>query len=702
MLKKTFFLLLLFPFLTYAQILTPVKWSTETKDLSNDEYEILLHAKMDEGWHMYSQKHPADGIGVPATVTFEDNSNVEYKGGVTESGKLLDKYSELFQQQEKYYEHNVTFKQRVKLKNSKETTLKFSAETQVCDAEKCLPPDWKDFTVKITPKPKEEKTEEVDEPTVEKNTTEIDSTTTPPLVAIDTVTTDSTSLVATVNDSTQIEKTLVSNDISMDDGNKKPKQGLWEIFLLGVGGGLLALVMPCIFPMIPLTVSLFTKQSKSRSQGITKALIYGLSIVIIFTGLAVLATWLFGASALNEFSTNPWVNIAFFAIFIFFAISFFGAFEIALPSSWANYTDKQADKGGYIGVFFMAFTLVIISFSCTLPIIGSLATQASTTGNYYALIIGSLGFSITLAIPFVLFAIFPSWINSLPKSGGWMNTVKVSLGFIELAFAFKFLSNADLVWQAHWLEREVFLAIWIAVFGLLGLYLLGKFKMSHDAPEDRIGVTRLFFAILTFTFTIYMIPGMWGAPVNLLSGLTPPIHYAESPSGVGFTGNSSGGNSESAELQSGQKLGPHNIPAFLDLKDAQEYSKKVNKPILIDFTGHACANCRKVEERVWSNPKVKNSLINDVILVSLYVDERTPLSAEEQKYSETLGRDLKTVGNKWTVFQIEKYQTNAQPYYVIVDSELNNYNEPMAAEYDVDVYLKWMKQGIDGFNSKKK
>lgn len=703
MLKKTFFLLLLLPFLTYAQILTPVKWSTETKDLGNDEYEILLHAKMDEGWHMYSQKHPADGIGVPATVTFEDNSNVEYKGGVTESGKLLDKYSELFQQQEKYYEHNVTFKQRIKLKNSKETTLKFSAETQVCDAEKCLPPDWKDFTVKITPKPKEEKTEEVDEPTVEENTTEVDSTTTPPLVAIDTVTTDSTSLVATVNDSTQIEKTtLASNDVSMDDGSKKPKQGLWEIFLLGVGGGLLALVMPCIFPMIPLTVSLFTKQSKSRSQGITKALIYGLSIVVIFTGLAVLATWLFGASALNEFSTNPWVNIAFFAIFIFFAISFFGAFEIALPSSWANYTDKQADKGGYIGVFFMAFTLVIISFSCTLPIIGSLATQASTTGNYYALIIGSLGFSITLAIPFVLFAIFPSWINSLPKSGGWMNTVKVSLGFIELAFAFKFLSNADLVWQAHWLEREVFLAIWIAVFGLLGLYLLGKFKMSHDAPEDRIGVTRLFFAILTFTFTIYMIPGMWGAPVNLLSGLTPPIHYAESPSGVGFTGNSSGGNSESTELQSGQKLGPHNIPAFLDLKDAQEYSKKVNKPILIDFTGHACANCRKVEERVWSNPKVKNSLINDVILVSLYVDERTPLPAEEQKYSETLGRDLKTVGNKWTVFQIEKYQTNAQPYYVIVDSELNNYNEPMAAEYDVDVYLKWMKQGIDGFNSKKK
>src|SRR5690606_14384292 len=272
--------------------------------------------------------------------------------------------------------------------------------------------------------------------------------------------------------------------------------------------------MPCIFPMIPLTVSLFTKQSKSRSEGIAKALTYGLSIVVIFVALACFATLIFGASALNEFSTNPWVNIAFFVVFVFFAISFFGAFEIALPASWANYTDKQADKGGYIGIFFMAFTLVIISFSCTLPIIGSLATQASTTGNYYALIVGSLGFSVTLAIPFVLFAIFPSWINSLPRSGGWMNTVKVSLGFIELAFAFKFLSNADLVWQAHMLEREVFLAIWIAIFGLMGLYLLGKFRLPHDSPEDRIGIPRLFFSILTFTFVMYMIPDRKSTRLN--------------------------------------------------------------------------------------------------------------------------------------------------------------------------------------------
>ena len=695
--KRTLFFLLFLPFLVNAQILTPVKWSTATKDLGNNEYEISLHAKIDKGWHMYSQKHPGDGIGVPATITFESNPNVNLKGNVSEVGKLLDKYSDLFQQQEKYYENSVTFKQKVKLKDAKETTVKFSAETQVCDAEKCLPPDWQDFSVKITPKKEEavdEKAEEGKEEDIAVapvSTNEIDST-----QLVDNtlnVSEDSASIAATPS--------IDSTDNSTEN-KKEDEKGLWDIFLLGVGGGLLALVMPCIFPMIPLTVSLFTKQSKSRSEGIAKALTYGLSIVVIFVALACLATLIFGASALNEFSTNPWVNIAFFLIFIFFAISFFGAFEIALPSSWANYTDKQADKGGYIGIFFMAFTLVIISFSCTLPIIGSLATQASTTGNYYALIVGSLGFSVTLAIPFVLFAIFPSWINSLPRSGGWMNTVKVTLGFIELAFAFKFLSNADLVWQAHMLEREVFLAIWIAIFGLMGMYLLGKFRLKMDAPEDRIGIPRLFFAILTFTFVIYMIPGLWGAPVNILSGLTPPIQYAESPNGVGRASVAVGSGETAGELVKGQKYGPHQIPAFLDIADAIEHSKKVKKPIMIDFTGHACANCRKVEERVWSDPKVKNLLLNEVVLVSLYVDERTELPKEEQVYSKALDRNLKTVGNKWTAFEIEKYNNNAQPYYIIVDEDLNNYNEPLGAIYDVDEYVKWMKQGIDGYNAKKK
>jgi len=691
MLKRALFFLFLIPVLLNAQVLTPVKWSTETKDLGNGEYQVLLHAKIDEGWHMYSQKHPADGIGVPATITFEENSNVKLIGETDEIGKLIDRYSEMFKQDEKLYENKVTFRQKIKLKEAKETTVKFSAETQVCDHEKCLPPDWQDFSVKITPKVsvKEEKKEEVIPAAENKKDEEViaagkdDSVKTEAVAVVEKK--DSASVVAQADPGTDKSGT-----------GKKEKKSLWSIFLLGIGGGLAALVMPCIYPMLPLTVSLFTKQSKSKGQGITKALIYGLSIIIIFVGLAFLASRLLGPSAMNEFATNPWINLTFFIVFVVFAISFFGAFEITLPSSWANYTDKQADKGGYIGIFFMAFTLVLISFSCTVPIIGGLIAEAWKTGNYMALVVGALGFSATLALPFVLFAIFPGWLNSMPKSGGWMNVVKVCIGFLELALAFKFLSNADLVWQAHWLEREVFLAIWIAVFGLMGIYLLGKFRMKMDSPEDRIGVPRLFFAILTFSFVIYMIPGMWGAPVKLLSGLTPGMDYAESPNGLG--------NSQTAvvgKLIEGQEYGPYQIPSFRDMADAIEYSKKIKKPIMIDFTGHACANCRKVEERVWSDPKIKELLMNDVVLVSLYVDERTELPAEEQVYSETLGRKLKTVGNKWTAFEIEKYQNNAQPYYIIVDEDLNNYNEPMGAEYDIDVYLKWMKQGIDGYNAKR-
>lgn len=702
MIKKTLYILLFLPFLVGAQVLTPVKWSTETKDLGNNEFEILLHAKMDAGWHMYSQQHPDDGIGIPATIEFESNPNVQLIGKTVEVGKLIDAYSELFMQQEKFYEGKVTFKQKVKLKDAKETTVKFSSETQVCDDEKCLPPDWQEFTAKLTPKKVEEKPaaeEESKATTEEENQDEDDEE---DVANIDTDTEESDSLKLALDEgSTGTDTSVSAEPETTEPSESKGKTSLWSIFLLGISGGLIALVMPCIFPMIPLTVSLFTKQSKDRSSGIMKALIYGLSIVVIFISVAALATKLIGPSALNEFATNPWINIGFFIIFMIFAISFFGAFELTLPASWANYTDKKADKGGYIGIFFMAFTLVIISFSCTLPIIGGLAAQAASTGSYYGLIVGSLGFSVTLAIPFVLFAIFPSWISNLPKSGGWMNTVKVCIGFLELAFAFKFLSNADLVWQLHLLEREMFLAIWIAIFGLMGLYLLGKFRMALDSPESPLSISRLFFAILTFVFVIYMIPGMWGAPVKMLSGLTPPIHYAESPHGVGKAALGVSSNSENGGgLLKGQKYGPHQIPAFLDLQDAIDHSKEVNKPILIDFTGHACANCRRVEENVWSDPRVKELILNEVILVSLYVDERTELPIEEQIYSETLGRTLKTVGNKWTVFQIEKYQNNAQPYYLVVDDVLNEFNEPMGAELNIDTYLAWLTKGIEGYKAK--
>lgn len=697
MFKRILILVLTLPLLVNAQILTPVKWSTETKDLGNNEFEVLLHAQIDEGWHMYSQQHPDDGIGIPATIEFEKNDKYELIGKTTEIGKLVDAYSELFMQQEKFYENKVTFKQKVKLNTNNSTTIKFSSETQVCDDEKCLPPDWQEHTITVIPqKAKEEKLEKISSKAEEtqENTTALENDS-------QNEASDSSQTVATELIESQNDVILTAAEPVQSDGTMDFDKDLWKIFLAGVGGGLIALVMPCVFPMIPLTVSLFTKQSSKQGSGISKALIYGVSIIVIFVSLAALATLLLGPSALNEFSTNPWINLAFFAVFIIFAISFFGAFEITLPSSWANFTDKQADKGGYIGIFFMAFTLVIISFSCTLPIIGGLAAQAATTGNYFSLIVGSLGFSITLAIPFVLFAIFPSWLSSLPKSGGWMNTIKVCIGFLELAFAFKFLSNADLVWQLHYLEREVFLAIWIAIFGTMGVYLLGKFRMALDSPVESLGISRLFFAILTFSFVLYMLPGLWGAPVKLLSGLTPPIHYAESPEGVGKASINNATNTANSGLLKGQKYGPHQIPAFLDLEDALQHSKEVNKPILIDFTGHACANCRRVEENVWSNHRVKNLLINDVILVSLYVDERTLLPEEEQVHSEVLGRKLKTIGNKWTAFQIEKYKNNAQPYYLIVDADLNNYNEPMGANLNVDEYLNWMEKGIANYNANK-
>lgn len=457
--------------------------------------------------------------------------------------------------------------------------------------------------------------------------------------------------------------------------------------------------MPCIFPMIPLTVSMFTKQSKSKGEGVGKAFIYGLSIIVIYVALGLLATVIFGPSVLNEMSTNPWVNLAFFAIFIVFAISFFGAFELTLPSKWVNAADKGADKGGLIGIFFMAFTLALVSFSCTGPIIGSLLVQATQGGSRLSLIVGMFGFSLALAIPFTLFAMFPRWLNSMPKSGGWLNTIKVSLGFIELAFALKFLSNADLVWQMNWLPREIFLAFWIAIFFFLGLYLLGKFRLELDSPVQTIGVPRMLFALVSITFAVYMIPGLWGGPLKLLSGLTPPMTYSEAPRG--FHEGVGGGQAAAKFDDPNMVAGPHGIPAFKDFDQAAVYATKVGKPMLLDFTGHACANCRKVEERVWSDERVKKILAEDVVLVSLYVDEAKELPEDQKVFSKHLNnRVLKTVGNKWTAFEIEHFNANAQPYYILVDKDLNRFSKPLEAELDVEVYLKWLQDGIAKYKAK--
>ena len=688
MLKKLW-ILFLFPILVNAQLFSPAKWSSSVKEVGQNEFEIEVTGKIDKGWHLYSMKHPDGGIGIPASASFKPAANAKLVGGAREVGKRIDKYSQIFEQDEKYYENQVKFVQKVKVSGDKPVNVSYTIEFQMCDAERCLPPDETSGTIKLTPSAKVEETKEEAKPA---DATEAKDTVAVTEITQDSVQEDSTAIVSATQD------TIKKVDDSLLADNEKKDNGLLKIFSLGFLGGLAALLMPCIFPMIPLTVSMFTKQSKSKGEGVGKAFIYGLSIIVIYVALGLLATVIFGPSVLNEMSTNPWVNLAFFAIFIVFAISFFGAFELTLPSKWVNAADKGADKGGLIGIFFMAFTLALVSFSCTGPIIGSLLVQATQGGNYYSLIVGMFGFSLALAIPFTLFAMFPGWLNSMPKSGGWLNTIKVSLGFIELAFALKFLSNADLVWQMNWLPREIFLAFWIAIFIFLGLYLLGKFRLELDSPVQTIGVPRMLFALVSITFAVYMIPGLWGGPLKLLSGLTPPMTYSEAPRG--FHEGVGGGQATAKFDDPNMVAGPHGIPAFKDFDQAAVYATKVGKPMLLDFTGHACANCRKVEERVWSDERVKKILAEDVVLVSLYVDEAKELPEDQKVFSKALGRNLKTVGNKWTSFEIEHFNANAQPYYILVDKDLNRFSKPLEAELDVEVYLKWLQDGIAKYKAK--
>lgn len=679
---------------SFGQILQPVHWSSEQKDLGNGEYLLLMKAKLDSGWHLYSTHHADGGIGIPTAFIWSKNPDFSLVDELIEKGDLHDEFVEAFGEKQLYFSGEVVFSQKVKA--TSDTSVEVEVMFQSCDDEKCLPPDYHSFKfdlkAKKASKPKKEtappvKKEETT-PVSKKETTQTTKDTLAKVaVALpnSSQTTDSTS---SLKNSTSSPNIIPPSDTS--------EKTLWETFILGFLGGFAALLMPCIFPMIPLTVSMFTKQGKNKGSGVKKALIYGISIIVIYVVLGLIITFSFGPDTLNAIATNPWVNLIFFALFLVFAISFFGAFEITLPSKWVNSADKGADKGGLIGIFFMALTLALVSFSCTGPIIGSLLVDAATSGAILAPAIGMFGFALALALPFTLFAIFPGWLHSLPSSGGWLNTVKVSLGFIELAFAMKFLSNADLTWQLHWLEREVFLAFWIAIFTSLGLYLFNFFRMKHDSPTNNIGTPRLLFGILSFVVSFYLLPGMWGAPLKLVSGLIPQRSYSEAP--LGFGGNST---SPLAELPNKAHLGPHQIPVFHDIDEAFAYAKSVDKPVMIDFTGDACANCRKVEDNVWSDPRVKAKLSNDVVLASLYVDRAVTLPKEQQVFSEEKGRKLRNVGDKWSAFQIKHFKSNSQPLYIIVDENMNRYTPPMGAEMNIENYLKWIDSGIKKFHSRK-
>ena len=649
-----------------AQVKNPVKWTTKTEKISDNEFNLIINGIIEDGWHVYSQFTP-DGGSLPIAISFKDQKgNYELIGKAKES-PYKKAYSEVFEVDEYYFEKTVTVTQKIKVTNPKIKNIKLNFEYQVCK-EACIN-DNKDFVF------------EIPEIKVLENVTQVTTQ--------DTVTTATTSI-----DTTTV-KEIVTPVIAKETSKPEPaksKMSLLSIFFLSFLGGFAALLMPCIFPMIPMTVSFFTKQSKSKAEGVRNAVIYGVSIIAIYVILGSIITAVFGAEALNELSTSVWFNIIFFALLVFFALSFLGAFEIMLPSSWATKLDSQADKGGIIGIIFMALALAVVSFSCTGPIVGTLLVESASKGGI-APVVGMFGFSLAIALPFVLFAMFPGWLNSMPKSGGWLNTVKVSLGFLELAFAFKFLSNADLVTQKHLLERELFIAIWIAIFAAWALYLFGKFMLPHDYEKaDKIGVGRLIMAIVVTTFTFYMIPGLWGAPLKILSGLTPPISYSESTNGFG-----SGAITAAVDLPEHAHVGPHGIIAFEDYEYGLEYAKKVNKPVLLDFTGDACANCRKMEDNVWSEADILAILKNEVVLVSLYCDRKIDLPKSKQYVSKTTGKEVVTIGNKWTDFQITRYKSNSQPLYIILDADGNDLSKPIAFTFDKKEYKNWLEEGIAKF-----
>ena len=664
--------LLGFFFLTTAfvhgQILDPVSWDTEVKKISDNEFELISTATIDYGWHLYSQTVPEEGP-LPTVFTYNTQKGVVLEGSTIEPEGHTE-FDKTWGTDIKYFSDEAIFRQRIKVTETV-GVINGEVEYQVCDDERCLPPNYVSLEFIVDPQvAAEERQEEENE-----------ETTTP---VIEPVVTDITQ--APVTDLEAVNQTIKEQD---------NQRGLLSIFIIAFLSGFAALLTPCVFPMIPLTVSFFTKQSKSKAAGIKNAVIYGISIIAIYVLLGSLVTAIFGADALNRLSTNVTFNIIFFLLLVIFAISFLGAFEITLPNSWASKVDSQSNRGGVIGILFMALALAIVSFSCTGPIVGTLLVEAASKGGI-APIIGMLGFSLALALPFALFAAFPGWLNSLPKSGGWLNTVKVVLGFLELALAFKFLSNADLVLQLHWLEREVFLAIWIAVFGALALYLFGKIRLPHDSPQDHISVGRLGLGLLVLSFVIYLIPGLWGAPLKLISGFPPPIHYSESPYGVGNTSGGSG-NSRSEQLPEGAHLGPHDIISFYDYETGIAYAKEVNKPVLIDFTGHACVNCRKMEDNVWSDPKVLNLLNNELVLISLYVDDKRELPDTPENISAISGEKFRNIGQKWSEFQQLRYKANAQPYYVIIDHNENTLVEPSAYNPNVEEYYNWLQEGISKF-----
>lgn len=683
---KFFFFLLLVTQTLPAQIFNPVKWSYGVEQGNDMECTLVLTATIEKGWHLYSQFIGNDGP-IPTSFQFEKSKNFTLLGGVTE-GKPIEEYDKNFEMTLKFFANKAVFKQKIKLLTKKDFVAKGSLEFMVCDDHKCLPPEVIEFAIPVkgtegeikgavTPNEVEEVSEEESEKSAAAKEPGMDSNLT------------NMQKGAPVANNGQEKK----ETITAITEEKKTSLG---IFIAGFLGGLLALLTPCVFPMIPLTVSFFTKKSENKKKGIANAFIYSISIILIYVALGMIITLSLGPDALNAMASNAIVNMAFFIIFLIFAVSFLGAFEITLPSSWINKADSASEKGGLIGIFFMAFTLSLVSFSCTGPIIGTLLVQAAVGGNVINPILGMTGFSAALALPFGLFAAFPGWLNSLPKSGGWLNSVKVVLGLLELALALKFFSNVDLAY--HWgiLTRELFIALWIIIFTIMGFYLLGKLKFSHDSELPYVSIPRLLFAILTFSFVVYLVPGMWGAPLKIISGFPPPTFYTEGWSIGG------GNQAESSSIPGTDPSHcPHNLSCFHDYDLALNYAKQTGKPLMVDFTGWSCVNCRKMEDQVWIDPMVLQRLRNDYVLVSLYVDDKTELPEKEKTVSVTTGKKIKTMGNKWSDLQTSRFKTNSQPYYVLLDHQENLLNQPTGYDPDIQKFIRFLDEGKEKFKASK-
>ena len=647
------FAFIVFTALGYSQSSDPVKWATSVEKISDTEYDLVTKATIESGWHLYSQLVSEGGPTATSFIYDDSEGGFTIVGNTTEeAGKTAE--DPVFKLKTKFFENEAVFKQRVEVQG-KVASIPAFIEYVAANATQSLEAKEVELTFDLA-----------------------------------------AATTATDTKAAEVQKTTAApSDVNTTD--TAAKKGLWSIFFIAFLSGFAALLTPCVFPMIPMTVSFFTKQSKNKAVGIRNAIVYGICIIFIYVLLGTAVTSIFGADALNALATNVWFNIIFFILLVVFAVSFLGAFEIMLPNSWANKVDSRADRGGMIGIFFMALALAIVSFSCTGPIVGTLLVEAASKGGI-APIIGMLGFSFAIALPFALFAAFPGWLNSLPKSGGWLNTVKVVLGFLELALAFKFLSQADLVLQTHFLEREVFLAIWIAIFGALAFYLFGKIQLPHDSPLTHISVGRLGLGLIVMSFTIYMIPGLWGAPLNLISAFPPPQEYSESPYGVGYS-KTGGGSEVPTELPEGAHLlAPHDIVAFDDYDKGLAYAKEVGKPVMLDFTGWACVNCRKMEQNVWPKPEILKILKNDVVLISLYVDDKRPLEADEITESKLQpGKKLKYIGQKWSELQTLKYKANSQPFYVLMDHNEENLNTPVGYTPDVEEFHEWLQDGISKF-----